>query len=295
MRPEELLPSADLGHFRLQKHGGLADPAYETALALVRAKRNDECRFCTFLSSKHHEVDHIDGNHKRSEFENIDLVCPLCHGVKHLPITALTDSVRVAYVPELTQIQIHQVILAAWFATESCERAISENPTFSKDKASKLRDIGARAESLYQQFDQRCKLVASFLNSGVGADTLRRNGFESKDHPGLKADEHINAGVLANVLSRLAEKEPQRYQERGALLGGLRIIPWKKHFLRDRSSNAGQKFVHWLDEHHTTNPVHCWGDVLSSTSIPLDEVLFNFVGEADIAVKQYKENLSRPK
>lgn len=295
MRHEELLPSADLGHFRLQKHGGPADPAYEAALALLRSKRNDECSFCTFLSSKHQEVDHIDGNHKRSEFENIDLVCPLCHGVKHLPITALTDSVRVAYVPELTQVQIHQVILVAWFATESCERAISENPTFSKDKASKLRDIGARAESLYQQFDQRCKLVASFLNSGVGADTLRRNGFESKDHTGLKADEHINAGVLANVLSRLAEREPQRYQERGALLGGLRIIPWKKHFLRDRSSNAGQKFVHWLDEHHTTNPVHCWGDVLSSTSIPLDEVLFNFVGEADLAVKQYKETLSRPK
>jgi hypothetical protein len=101
--------------------------------------------------------------------------------------------------------------------------------------------------------------------------------------------------LLANVLSRLAEKEPQRYQERGALLGGLRIIPWKKHFLRDRSSNSGQKFVHWLDEHHTVNPLHCWGDVLSSTSITLDEVLFNFVGEADIAVKQYKEALSRPK
>lgn len=295
MKQEALVPSADLSHFRLHKHGDQADPAYESSLALLTSKRKTECRFCTFLSTKHQEVDHIDGNHKRSAIENIDIICPLCHGVKHLPISALTDSVRVAYVPELTQIQIHQIILVAWFATESCERAISENPSFNKEKASKLRDIGARAESLYQQFDQRCKLVASFLNSGLGADTLKRNGFESKNHPGLKADEHINAGLLANVLSRLAEKEPLRYQERGALLGGLRIIPWKKHFLRDRSSSSGQKFVHWLDEHHTVNPLHSWGDVLPPTSKPLDEVLFDFVSDADTAVKQFKDALSRPK
>lgn len=292
---EELVPSADLGHFRLHKHGDQTDPANESSLALLKSKHNSECRFCTFLSSKHQEVDHIDGNHKRNVAENLDVVCPLCHGVKHLPISALSDSVRVAYVPELNQVQIHQLILVTWFATESCERAISENPSFSREKICKLRDVGARAESLYQQFDQRCKLVASFLNSGLGADTLRRNGFESKNHPGLKADEHINAGLLANVLSRLAENEPQRYQDRGALLGGLRIIPWKKHFLRDRTSSAGQRFVHWLDEHHNVNPLHCWGDVLEPTSKPLEEVLFDFVIDADTAVRQYKDALSRQK
>jgi hypothetical protein len=53
MRSEEaLLPSADLRHFRLQKHGDLADPAYESSLALVRAKRNDRVQILYFSQLK---------------------------------------------------------------------------------------------------------------------------------------------------------------------------------------------------------------------------------------------------
>lgn len=249
-----LIPSADIEHFRMPWHGWPKD-------ACDKAENNNaECSVCTFVAGRLHEVDHKDKNHKNNAADNHDVICPLCHNIKHLPIAAIIDSVMVAYVPELTQTQINLLCLSSWIAIDSCERCIVENQSLNKEGKDALRQIAIRSESIVRMFDQRCTLLAKLLSQKQSLDMLKACGYSTPDNAGFRANEQINAGLFANLLSRLAESEQDRYQKRHTLLGGVRFIPWKSHYASGVDDGEGSPLSHWIDLHHESSPLNTWGN-----------------------------------
>lgn len=249
-----LIPSADLDHFRMPWHGRLSGPSEKPENTDI------ECSVCTFVAGRFYEIDHKDSNHKNNAAENQAVVCPLCHNIKHLPIAAIIDSVMVAYVPELTQTQINLLCLSSWLAIDSCERCIVENQSLNKEGKDELRQIAIRSESIVRMFDQRCTLLAKLLSQKQSLDMLKACGYSTTDNAGFRANEQINAGLFANLLSRLAESEQDRYQKRHTLLGGVRFIPWKLHYASGADDGVGSPLSHWIDVHHACRPLNTWGN-----------------------------------
>lgn len=74
----EVIESKEEEESKIKKMRSRRQPSAKIK-ALLQKEINSTCPFCTNEDVDHFEIHHIDSNHQNNNFENLLLLCPLCH------------------------------------------------------------------------------------------------------------------------------------------------------------------------------------------------------------------------
>jgi intracellular multiplication protein IcmJ len=94
------------------EHAHVADAAFAPVRENVLKRDNYSCRFCAHKAPKYQEVHHFDDNHGNNDPSNLLTVCNLCHQVHHLGMCGMRNAGFIAAIPELTQVEVNQLVRA---------------------------------------------------------------------------------------------------------------------------------------------------------------------------------------
>lgn len=194
LRPLEL--SAKAKTWRMSdRNFRQSDMEWSQLRSAVLQRDDYTCQFCAFRARKWQEIHHIDDDHNNNTMDNLVTACCFCHQVHHIGLAGMTGSARLAYLPELTQAQIHDMIraklvLERWLARQAANAQAGEVP-----------GLQAAVTALNTCFEHRCRLV--------------RDGFGS-DSPVILGDALIATADNVDAASR-AER-----------LRGIRLLPTGK-------------------------------------------------------------------
>lgn len=176
----------------------------DTAFRAVREKalQNDKqtCRFCGFKALKWQEVHHLNDNHADNRLENLVTACGFCHMVQHIGLAGKNKEAVLAWIPEYTQEEVHDLVrsilvVCRWGETvgsgarntrQDVLRATNEMVQGARNIEAKLRARTAQAERLF-----------------VTSDPLE----------------------LGIILEQISKENPAMYERRSEYLNGLRLLP----------------------------------------------------------------------
>ena len=86
------------------------------AHAKVLSRDGNACRFCSFRSTRHQEIHHLDLNPKNHSIENLVTACQFCHACFHIGFGIKNKLVSLIHMPEVTQVQLNHILRAAYIA-----------------------------------------------------------------------------------------------------------------------------------------------------------------------------------
>jgi intracellular multiplication protein IcmJ len=70
------------------------------------------CQFCGLTCPSFQSVYHLDGDHARSDPDNLAAACPLCHACQHLGRETINQEFTLIWLPELSQAALNHVVRA---------------------------------------------------------------------------------------------------------------------------------------------------------------------------------------
>jgi hypothetical protein len=104
------------------------------------------CQGCGFRSLHFMEIHHINHDHNNWRTANLATLCPLCHQVFHPNTASLSDGAYLAWVPEVSQVELNRLLLACFVV----QRAGARHP-FHQAADTFLRLMEARQIHLENQ------------------------------------------------------------------------------------------------------------------------------------------------
>lgn len=168
-----------------------ADDEFRRVRISVLKRDANRCRFCNFASNRYQEVHHIDDDHRNNKESNLLTVCNLCHLVHHIGFAAQFNMGFLAYIPELTQTEVNDIV-----------RAIFSIQVDAKETQN-AKDM---AKSLYSCFQNR-------------GDELFKNTIGS------------NVATTMEIARCLSEfTSDADYENRQTLLAGFRFVATQQAF-----------------------------------------------------------------
>lgn len=175
-----------------------ADHAYQNLRMRALVRDRFTCRGCgfqtkpdksaastTLAASGYLEVHHADNNHRHNDLENLISLCPFCHSIQHLGISASQGRIALIIMPWLTQPQINLL-----------------SNLVSVAMAREGDTLPAAARELYQRLSELHHLV-----------------------PEVYGEDAADASVMAGALAYLQKNYPDLYGKRQNGLRHLRILP----------------------------------------------------------------------
>lgn len=229
----DLVMSAKRSVWRMNDHAGEdADKEFQRLRHVILDACGGRCEFCGLASGRYQEVHHGDDDHRNNKRENLFGSCPLCHQVFHIGLAGMREGGLIIYAPELTQAEINQISLLIWTIEATTDPAVVETDLFRR-----IRD---RAVKLRGDLENRRGTVLLRMEAYLKENGLLPEGMK----PRLS---HYSPVLFANVLMGLDE---ETYARRGALLGGLRLLP--------RSARFEKRVEHWRDEQAKIMSITDW-------------------------------------
>lgn len=146
-----------------------ADAAFKEKAALIKRRDDYRCAYCALQSKKYQEVHHLDDDHHNNDESNLVTVCPLCHAVCHLGLSARRKAGTLIYVdPSLgmKQADLNALVRCLWVMERS------------KDKELQITSVGYQARLNRQVIKARRHYETS--DPGLIADILL--GFSEEDY-----------------------------------------------------------------------------------------------------------------
>lgn len=160
------------------------------------------------------------------------VTCPACDNLHQIDIAIVHGLYNLGYVPELSQAQIIQVFLAKQITEAACAAAIQAGD-LSAERTQEIRRMETAVTACWGLIEDRRNLIHYYLSQPFGMEMLKSCGFDATSSSVAQIDKHFTAEMMSNLLLRLKSENPDLYQQRHELLGGLRFIPnqsqWQKH------------------------------------------------------------------
>lgn len=242
----DLLPlrlNAKSSSWRLLDKNFVSD-SHEWELTRKHVFERDDycCRFCNFKARKFQEIYHLDDNHDNDDVDNLATACSFCHQVQHIGLAGLTNSGYLAWIPELSQAEIHHLVRAKlivdyWFAN-------------------KMNGVQMAASKDYvrasQALDMNLKARSDTIKTAVGTDS-----------PLVLGDAIISTSEKIGV------------QERDVALAGIRLIP-TGIMVRGDSDLMPKMLAHWTDKtgpFANNNMPQNWLGLLNQYANQLEDLL----------------------
>ncbi len=222
MAIHDLVLSAKRSTWRMHDHAGEADLEFRAKRGKVLDLADRRCHYCGFRSDKYQEVHHRDDDHANNDDRNLLCACPLCHQVHHLGLAGLHDGGEIIFCPEFTQVELNSLTIAVWLAVASGG------------------DYAAGAKQVYEDLSNRNYYVTSIFREWARAAQVK-----------LQEPFRFTPDMLANALMQMPQ---ERYAERAALLGGLRLLPKDARF-RDQ-------IKHWVGHYGKALPATQWEHIV---------------------------------
>jgi len=173
----------------------LADEGFKKARPLALDRDNNTCVFCGFSSPKWQEVRHLDNNHSNNDLKNLRTTCALCHQIFHLGFAGMRKSGLVVYMPEISQVDLNNIVRTIWIGISSKQEPWAE--------------VG---NEIYDSFKSRVNDTDKILKKYF-------SNFETKPSDPL---------TIANALSVMDDKD---YNNRINLVRDLRLLPLPQPFM----------------------------------------------------------------
>ncbi len=183
------------------------------------------CQFCGFKAKKWQEVHHLDDNHNNNSIENLVTACSFCHQCHHIGLAGMTNSARLAWIPELSLVEINHMIRSKLILNHW------------------LTKIGQSGQIVEMN---RLKAIITAVDTAVNARcNLIKNEFGS-DNPTILGEAIIEcADVFDNRESRLS---------------GIRLVPTGTLFRGGDGGAMEDKIPtmveSWLEEQGTYKALH---------------------------------------
>lgn len=110
------------------------------------------------------EVHHINGDHADSSLENLVTLCPLCHGIFHMGLTARRRPGRFVWLPGLSQASLNLLVHAM---------AIARFRGRLRGASEAARAMAGRAEDLWRRLSEARLPAGFFTDPEGGTDAVR--------------------------------------------------------------------------------------------------------------------------
>lgn len=236
----ELILSAKAKTWRMADRNFEHNDVEWSRLRTTVLQRDDyTCQFCEFRARQWQEVHHLDDDHNNDNLDNLVTACAFCHQVHHIGLAGLTDSAKLAWLPEMTQQEIHHMIrtklvLAQWVSRQSPNAPSHELPGYA-----------AAVQAIDSAIAQRCLIIKEM----VGSD---------------------NPVVLGDAL--IAMSNDENYGRRGELLGGIRLVPTGR-LVRGDSDKIPKMVDHWVEPSgpYAGMQPHTWAALLRQYQPMMEE------------------------
>lgn len=86
-------------------------PVVPPALRIKILERDDYvCGHCGFRSLKWQEIHHKDDDHANNNEENLETLCPWCHGCHHVGFMGLSGKAALIWLPEMRQTNLFHLV-----------------------------------------------------------------------------------------------------------------------------------------------------------------------------------------
>lgn len=177
-------------------HSAGADAEFEHVKrkALERDKRT--CVFCGFRAMAWQEVHHKNDDHADHRLENLLTTCSYCHKCQHIGRAGKFQEAVLAWLPELSQAQLHHIVRSIQVAQYEAEKA----------KITR----GMRPEA-----QQSIKQIADAASTLFGR--LKARQVQAEDRIGTS-----DPLELANIMLAMPD---ELYNKRSDFLHGVRLLP----------------------------------------------------------------------
>lgn len=162
--------------------------------ALERDKRT--CVFCGFRAMSWQEVHHKNDDHADNRLENLLTTCIYCHMCQHIGRAGRFKEAILAWIPELSQAQIHHIVRAIQVTQHEVQRSKS------------MRALNAEAQKTIRQLDDSANSLFA-----------RLKGREAQ------AVEIFGTGDPLDLANVMLEMPDELYETREDFLTGLRLLP----------------------------------------------------------------------
>lgn len=150
------------------------------------------CRFCGAFAAGRQEAFHLDGDHTNDRSDNVVPACTLCHLVQHPDVAARQRSVRLVWLPEMSQAAV-----------------------FMLARTAQLDLLDAKADPTLDEPPAKSSGVVDAAWSALSALRAREEQARSR----LLTDD---PNVLGAALLALT---PRAFRGRSNLLSGIRMLP----------------------------------------------------------------------
>jgi len=204
---------------------------FQEVKKFIHARDGNACGYCKDVFDNEQEIHHKDGDHHNDDKDNLETICPLCHTCLHINVAGERSRGIIAYLPELTQVEIN--------SSYKMLMCIAE-----QDELHLLSKFAIQAEPW-------CILSAGFSNvkgmpNIIGEKIQSRVDIvENRFCKGWS-----NPSVFGTMLLSL---ENDAYSKRKEALKGLRLIPSIQGYASEAKA--------WRDYFLKTKPLSSWSDI----------------------------------
>lgn len=194
-----------------------ADSNWSRIRREVLVRDDHTCQFCGLRATKWQEIWHADDDHSNNDPANLHTICFFCHMPFHIGAAARRNLATLCWMPELSQTQINHMIrskmaLDLWLSRMPPNAPVPENVAYR-----------AMIDTLNGAIAVRANLVAHAFGS--------------------ESPMHLGAALL-----ELAARDPDAYQNRQALLDGIRLVPTGgKRETQEGRDITPEMTAHWID------------------------------------------------
>lgn len=176
------------------EHADEADTDFARIKSAILTNQAFTCQFCAFRAAKYQEIHHFNDDHHDNSAENLLTTCNLCHQVHHLGMAGMNASGFMAYIPELTQVEINHLVRAHFVVCASVDAARETNKPSRYTPAHQ-----EQMRALYASFQARGDRLKLIFNIDISSPSC-----------------------FVNALSSLMSSE--QYAARMRVLDGLRLV-----------------------------------------------------------------------
>lgn len=162
--------------------------------ALQRDKQT--CRFCGFKSPSWQEVHHRNDDHSDNRLDNLVTICIYCHMCQHIGRAGRFKEAVLAWIPELSQAQLHHVIRAVQVTNREVIQTRSSRGLHPEAQRI-MRQLSDASNALYTRLKGRSLQAEEILGTN---DPME----------------------LANVLLQMPD---ELYDKRADFFHGIRLLP----------------------------------------------------------------------
>lgn len=167
------------------------------------------CSGCGFKSQKWQEVHHIDDDHSNNKLSNLTTVCMFCHSCQHIGLAGHNKEAILAFIPEISQAQLHHVVRGILFAKIWANTVFSraaETPS-AHDNLKVAKEVAAAATSLESELQARSAQASELIGTSSP----------------------LELGDILTQFANLTDR-PEVYEGRKNYLKGIRLLPLGRRF-----------------------------------------------------------------